>query len=108
MLLGTVEGNIWSTKKSPGLLGKSFLTVRVGQQLLICADCVGAGEGETGNGGGERGRRWALPRPAGLCPDPLKNLRFLRISQLPPAGLRGLRGDGARGGRRGYLAWPSQ
>ena len=46
MLLGTVEGNIWSTKKSPGLLGKSFLTVRVGQQLLICADCVGAGEGE--------------------------------------------------------------
>ena len=46
MLLGTVEGNIWSTKKSPGLLGKSFLTVRVGEQLLICADCVGAGEGE--------------------------------------------------------------
>ena len=46
MLLGTVEGNIWSTEKPPGLLGKSFLTVRVGQQLLICADCVGAGEGE--------------------------------------------------------------
>ena len=43
MLLGTVEGNIWSTKKSPGLFGKSFLTVRVGEQFLICADCVGAG-----------------------------------------------------------------
>ena len=46
MLLGTVEGNIWSTKKSPCLLGKSFLTVRVGQQRRTCGDCVGAGEGE--------------------------------------------------------------
>ena len=46
MLLGTVEGNIWSTKKSPGLLGKSFLTVRVGQQLLTCAGWGGGGGGE--------------------------------------------------------------
>ena len=45
MLLGTVEGNIWSTKKSPGLLGKSFLTVRVGQHPPICAQGVGGGEG---------------------------------------------------------------
>ena len=46
MLLGTVEGNIWSTKKSPGLLGKSFLTVRVGNQPLFCAAWVGGGEGK--------------------------------------------------------------
>ncbi len=34
-------------KKSPALTGQAFLTVRVGERLLVCADCVGAGEGET-------------------------------------------------------------
>lgn len=48
MLFGTVEGNLWATKKSPQLVGQTFLIVRLaeGDETLICADCVGAGEGE--------------------------------------------------------------
>ena len=48
MLFGTVEGNLWATKKSPQLVGQTFLTVRLAErdETLICADCVGAGEGE--------------------------------------------------------------
>ena len=47
MLLGQVAGKVWATKKSPALTGQAFLTVRVGERILVCADCVGAGEGET-------------------------------------------------------------
>ena len=47
MLLGQVAGKVWATKKSSALTGQAFLTVRVGEQTLVCADCVGAGEGET-------------------------------------------------------------
>ena len=46
MLLGQVAGRVWATKKSPALAGPVFLTVQVGEALLVCADCVGAGEGE--------------------------------------------------------------
>lgn len=48
MLLGTVEGNLWATKKSERLVGQAFLTVRLREdsRLLVCADCVGAGAGE--------------------------------------------------------------
>ena len=48
MLCGIVEGNLWATKKSPQLVGQTFLIVRLaeGDKNLICADCVGAGEGE--------------------------------------------------------------
>ena len=46
MLLGTVEGNIWSTRSSPALLAKPFPTVGGGHQLPFCADGGGAGEGE--------------------------------------------------------------
>lgn len=46
MLLGQVTGKVWATKKSPALTGQAFLTVRVGDQALVCADCVGAGEGD--------------------------------------------------------------
>lgn len=48
MLLGTVEGNLWATKKSARLVGQTFLNVRLAgdEGTLICADCVGAGEGE--------------------------------------------------------------
>ena len=46
MLLGQVAGRVWATKKSPALAGQVFLTVQVGEALLVCADCVGAGEGE--------------------------------------------------------------
>lgn len=47
MILGIVEGKVWSTKKSASLRGQTFLTVRTGNTVLVCADCVGAGEGET-------------------------------------------------------------
>ena len=59
MLLGQVAGKVWATKKSPALTGQAFLTVRVGERLLVCADCVGAGEGETvlvATGGAARSR----------------------------------------------------
>ena len=46
MLLGQVAGKVWATKKAPNLTGQAFLTVEVGDRLLVCADCVGAGEGE--------------------------------------------------------------
>ena len=48
MLCGIVEGNLWATKKSPQLVGQTFLIVRLAEddKNLICADCVGAGEGE--------------------------------------------------------------
>ena len=44
--MGQVAGKVWATKKSPALTGQAFLTVEVGGQLLVCADCVGAGEGD--------------------------------------------------------------
>ena len=46
-MLGQVAGKVWATKKAPNLTGQTFLTVRVGDSMLVCADCVGAGEGET-------------------------------------------------------------
>lgn len=48
MLCGTVEGNLWATKKSPQLVGQTFLTVRLAgsEETLVCVDCVGAGAGE--------------------------------------------------------------
>lgn len=48
MLCGIVEGNLWATKKSPPLVGQTFLVVRLTEEneTLICADCVGAGVGE--------------------------------------------------------------
>ena len=46
VLLGQVAGKVWATKKSPALTGQTFLTVEVGETTLVCADCVGAGEGE--------------------------------------------------------------
>lgn len=46
MTVGTVTGSIWATKKSPALTGQILLRVRVGQEELIAADLVGAGEGE--------------------------------------------------------------
>lgn len=46
MLLGQVAGKVWATKKARNLTGQTFLTVLVGETMLVCADCVGAGEGE--------------------------------------------------------------
>ena len=46
MLIGTVENNVWATKKAAGLTGQAFLIVKAGEKTLVCADCVGAGPGE--------------------------------------------------------------
>lgn len=53
MLLGTVIGTVWATRKDPGLVGMKFLIVREigldGERLesyVVAADAVGAGEGE--------------------------------------------------------------
>ncbi len=49
MLLGKVVGNVWASKKEPSLTGLALLLVeQLGKQTqaLICADCVGAGEGD--------------------------------------------------------------
>ena len=46
MLLGTVEGNIWSTKKSPGLLGHPLQLVSTEGGQLVAVDLVGAGVGD--------------------------------------------------------------
>lgn len=47
MLRGIVTGKVWATKKSAALTGQTFLQVAVsGGTTLVCADCVGAGEGE--------------------------------------------------------------
>ena len=53
MLLGTVVGTVWATRKDPGLVGMKFLIVREidldGELLdsfVVAVDAVGAGEGE--------------------------------------------------------------
>ncbi|MEM0961416.1 MAG: EutN/CcmL family microcompartment protein [Bacteroidota bacterium] len=54
MLLGDVIGTVWATRKDPGLVGMKFLIVREidldGEpkaNVVVAADAVGAGEGET-------------------------------------------------------------
>lgn len=49
MWLGIVTGNVWCTKKAPGLTGQTFLLVAPeGHQgpALVCADQAGAGPGD--------------------------------------------------------------
>ena len=53
MLLGTVVGTVWATRKDPGLVGMKFLIVREisldgepQDTFVVAADAVGAGEGE--------------------------------------------------------------
>jgi microcompartment protein CcmK/EutM len=54
MLLGRVIGRVWCTVKNPGLEGQRLLVVQpltpegkgTGKPL-VCADCTGAGAGET-------------------------------------------------------------
>lgn len=53
MLVGTVVGNVWATKKDPTLAGLRFLVVQPlradgadGAETLVAADPLGAGIGE--------------------------------------------------------------
>lgn len=54
MLLGQVIGTVWATRKDPKLIGMKFLLVREMdldgtpmKTVVVAADAVGAGEGET-------------------------------------------------------------
>ena len=54
MFLGKVVGTVWSTKKSPDLEGVRFLIVHPydldkepTKNIVVVADCLGAGPGET-------------------------------------------------------------
>ncbi len=70
MLLGTVIGTVWATRKDEGLVGMKFLVVREvdldGRLLtnyVVAADSVGAGVGETVLvAQGSSGRQTALTR----------------------------------------------
>lgn len=54
MLIGTVVGNIWATRKEDGLIGLKFLVVQpdlivkenLSQPVLIAVDRIGAGLGD--------------------------------------------------------------
>ena len=46
MKIGTVTGSVWSSRKAPSLQGQTFLVVRCGQEELVAADQVGAGQGD--------------------------------------------------------------
>lgn len=53
MLIGTVVGNVWATKKDPTLAGLRFLVVRPyttdgrdSAETLVAVDTLGAGIGE--------------------------------------------------------------
>ena len=53
MLVGTVVGNVWATKKDPSLVGLRFLVVRPfttdgreSAETLVAVDPLGAGIGE--------------------------------------------------------------
>ena len=46
MILGTVTGNLWATKKCDALRGQTFLVVEFGPHRAVAADLVGAGIGD--------------------------------------------------------------
>ena len=46
MIIGTVTGSVWSSRKAPCLMGQTFLVVETGNESLVAADQVGAGPGD--------------------------------------------------------------
>lgn len=46
MKIGTVTGSVWSSRKAACLMGQTFLVVRSGDEELVAADQVGAGDGD--------------------------------------------------------------
>ena len=46
MVVGTVTGNFWATKKCEALRGHIFLEVTFGNRKAVAADYVGAGLGD--------------------------------------------------------------
>ena len=46
MILATVTGNLWATKKCDALRGQTFLVVEYNGKKVVAADLVGAGIGD--------------------------------------------------------------
>ena len=46
MKIGTVTGSVWATRKASCLMGQTFLVVNTGEEVLVAADQVGAGQGD--------------------------------------------------------------
>ena len=46
MMIGTVTGSVWATRKAACLQGQTFLVVDTGKEELVAADQVGAGKGD--------------------------------------------------------------
>ena len=46
MILGTVTGSVWATRKATCLQGQTFLVVDTLKGLIVAADHVGAGTGD--------------------------------------------------------------
>ena len=46
MILGTVTGSVWATRKASCLSGHTFLVIHTDTQELVAADQVGAGPGD--------------------------------------------------------------
>ena len=46
MMIGTVTGSVWATRKAACLQGQTFLTVDTLKGVIVAADHVGAGTGD--------------------------------------------------------------
>ena len=46
MIIGTVTGSVWSSRKAQCLQGQTFLVVQTLSGTLVAADHVGAGKGD--------------------------------------------------------------
>ena len=46
MMIGTVTGSIWATRKATCLMGQTFLVVDTLKGVVVAADQVGAGQGD--------------------------------------------------------------
>ena len=46
MIVGTVTGSIWATRKAACLQGQTFLLVDTLRGLVVATDYVGAGQGD--------------------------------------------------------------
>ncbi len=69
MILGTVIGNLWATKKCDALRGQTFLVVDFQDRKLVAADLVGAGVGDrvlVTTGSGARAGNPELPCDAAV------------------------------------------
>ena len=46
MIMGTVTGSVWATRKAQCLQGQTFLIVNTLKGAMVAADYVGAGTGD--------------------------------------------------------------